>query len=147
VFRRGDERRSLKVAHDSVFGGHLWERKTIDRIRLSFYWSRMKPDVRDYTMSCTVCQMMSRKRTTDRVPITQVPFQTLDMDCIGPLDPPSAQRHKCCLCTVDSCTRWLTVYMLKNLSSKVVCDAPLDLLVNVGVIRARISQGSSPRKC
>jgi len=29
----------------------------------------------------------------------------MSMDCIGPLDPPSAQGHRYCLCTVDSCTK------------------------------------------
>ena len=32
----------LKLAHDSVYGGHLGERKTRERIKLSFYWPAMK---------------------------------------------------------------------------------------------------------
>ena len=61
----------------------------------------------------------------DRVlitPITRknVPFQTLNMDYIGPLNPPSAQGHTHCLCSVDNCT----------LTAKSVCD------------REQISQGS-----
>jgi len=28
----------LRLAHESVFGGHLGERKTRERIRMSFYW-------------------------------------------------------------------------------------------------------------
>jgi len=34
--------RVLKLAHDSVFGGHLGERKTRERIRLSFYWPKLR---------------------------------------------------------------------------------------------------------
>ena len=30
------------LAHDSVFGGHLGERKTGERIRLSFYWPKLR---------------------------------------------------------------------------------------------------------
>ena len=91
----------LKLAHDSVYSGHLGERKTRERIKLSFYWPTLKKSVRDYLMSCQDCQLRARKLTSDRVPITpitrdQVPFQTLSMDCIGPLDPPSAQGHKYC---------------------------------------------------
>jgi len=55
------------------------------------------------------------------------------MDCIGPLDPPSAQGHKYCLCIVDSCTRWPSVSLLKSLTAKAVCDSLLDLFVNDGV--------------
>ena len=55
------------------------------------------------------------------------------MDCIGPLDPLSAQGHKYCLCIVENCTRWPAVYLLKTLTAKAVCDALLDLFVNVGL--------------
>ena len=80
----------------------------------------------------------------DRVlitPITRknVPFQTLNMDYIGPLNPPSAQGHTHFLCIVDNCTRWPTVYMLKSLTAKSVCDALLDLFVNLGVPNVIIS--------
>ena len=134
----------LKLAHDSVYGSHLGERKTAQRIKLSFYWPGLKKSVREYVMSCHDCQLRSRKLTTDRVPITpitkdQIPFQTLNMDCIGPLDPPSAQGHKYCLCIVDSCTRWPSVYLLKSLTAKAVCDALLDLFVNIGVPKVIVS--------
>jgi len=114
--------RVLKLAHNSVFGGHLGERKTRERIRLSFYWPKLRYSVRQYVMSCTNCQLRSRIKTTDRVPITpitcaEIPFQVLNMDCIGPIDPPSSQGHRYCLCIVDSCTCWPVVYMLKSLTS------------------------------
>ena len=98
--------------------------------------ARSEKSVREYVMSCQDCQFRARKLTTDRVPITpitkdQVQFQTLNMDCIVPLEPLSAQVHKYCLCIVDSCTRWLSVYLLKSLTARAVCDALLDLFVNV----------------
>jgi len=90
------------------------------------------------------CQLRARKLTTDRMPITpitkdQIPFQTLNMDCIGPLHPPSAHGHKYCLCIVDSCTRWPSVYLLKRLTAKAVCDSLLDLFVNIGVPKVIVS--------
>ena len=76
--------------------------------------------------------------TLDRVPITpitraDVPFQMMNMDCIGPIERPSAQGHQYCLSVVDCCTRWPAVYMLKSLTAKAVCDVLLDLFANVGV--------------
>jgi len=134
----------LKLAHNSVYGGHLGERKTCQRIKLSFYWPGLKKSVREYVMSCQDCQLRARRLATDRVTITpitkdQVPFQTLNMDCIGPLEPPSAQGHKYCLCIVDSCTRWPSVYLLKRLTARAVCDALLYLFVNVGVPKVIVS--------
>ena len=134
----------LKLAHDSVFGGHMGERKTRERIRLSFYWPELRQSVHEYVASCSECQLRSRVMTKDRVPITPVtradiPFQVLNMDCIGPLDPPSAQGHRYCLCIVDNCTRWPAVYMLKSLTARSVCEALLDLFANVGVPNVIIS--------
>jgi len=133
----------LKLGHDSVFGCHMGERKTRERIRLPFYWPRLRQSVREYVASCSDCQLRSHAQTLDRVPITpvsrvDVPFQVLNMDCIGPLDPPSAQGHKYCLCIVDN-ARWPYVYLLKSLTAKAVCDALLDLFTNVGVSKAIIS--------
>jgi len=138
----------LQLAHDSVFSGHLGERKTSERIRLSFYWPKLKQDVQHYVSSCHGCQLRSRPTKMDRVPITpitrvDVPFQVLNMDCIGLIDPPSAQGHKYCLNIVDNCTRWPTVYALKSLTAKAVCDALVDLFTNVGVPSKIISDNGS----
>jgi len=134
----------LKLAHDSVFGCHLVERKTRERVRLSFYWPRMRQDIQGYVRSCAQCQLRSRPEKTDRVPITpitraELPSQVINMDCIGPLDPPSAQGHRYCLCIVDSCTRRPTVYASKTLSAKAVRDSLVDLFSHDGVPQVLIS--------
>ena len=128
----------LRLVHESVFGGHLGERKTRERIRLSFYWPGLRKIVLTHVQSCCECQLRSRPVTTDRVQITpitraDVPFQVMNIECIGPFDPPSAQGHRYCLCVVDTCTRWPSVYMLKSLTSKAVCDSLNDLFTHVGV--------------
>jgi len=99
--------------------------------------------------SCCDCQLRSRPVTTDRVQITpitraDVPFQVMNIDCIGLLDPPSAQGHKYCLCVVESCTRWPSVYMLKSLTAKAVCESLIDHFTHVGVPKIMISdQGTN----
>ena len=136
----------------------MGERKTRERIRLSFYWPGLQKSVLCHVRSCCNCQLRSRPVTTDRVPITpitraDVPFQVMNMDCIGPLDPPSAQGHKYCLCIVDNCTRWPSVYLLKSLTAKAVCDALVELFTHVGVPKVIVSdcgtilRVSSPKKC
>ena len=84
----------------------------------------------------------------DRVPIVpitrvDVPFQVLNMDCIGPIEPPSAQGHRYCLCIVDNCTRWPTVFALKSLTARAVCDALIELFTNVGVPSKVISDNGT----
>ena len=84
----------------------------------------------------------------DRVPIVprtrvDVPFQVLNIDCIGPIEPPSAQGHRYCLCIVDSCTHWPTVFALKSLTARAVCDALIELFTNVGVPSKVISDNGT----
>ena len=104
--------------------------------------------MKQYINTCQECQLRLRPKTLDRVPIApitraEVPFQVLNMDCIGPIDPPSAQDHCYCLSVVDSCTRWPTVYALKSLTARAVCDALLDLFSNVGVPSKIISDNGT----
>jgi len=44
----------LKLAHDSVFGCHLGERKTRERVRLSFYWPMMRQSISSVLFSVSV---------------------------------------------------------------------------------------------
>jgi len=138
----------LRLAHKSVFGGHLAERKTRERIRLSFYWPELRKFVLQHVRQFCNCQLRSKPVATDRVPMTpvtgcDVPFQVLNMDCIGPIEPPAFQGRRYCLCVVDNCTRWPSVYMLKSMTARAVCDALLELLVNVGVPKVIVSGQST----
>lgn len=77
-------------------------------------------------------------RTRDRVPITplitpDVPFQTVVMNCIGPLDPASSRGHKYALCLVDVCTKWPEVVCIRSLTAKAVCDALVEIFARMGV--------------
>ena len=134
----------LKLAHDSGLDG-TWESvrpvRGLDYISTGRECVRAFRDIQHHIyniailspllQSCAECQLRSRPLKSDRVPITPItradlPFQVVNMDCIGPLDPPSPQGHKYCLCVVDSCTRWPAVYALKNLTSKTVCDSLIE---------------------
>ena len=53
--------------YDSVFGGHLGERKTRERIRLSFHWPKMRQNIQQYVSTCRDCQLRSRPTKLDRV--------------------------------------------------------------------------------
>ena len=115
----------MELAHESVFGGHLGEEKTRERIKLSFTWPKMRRDIVKFCKSCEKCQLKARSLVMDRVPITpiareDVAFRRITMDCVGPIEPASAAGHKYCLCVVDSCTRWPTVFLLKSLTAKAV---------------------------
>ncbi|GFX29450.1 retrovirus-related Pol polyprotein from transposon opus [Trichonephila clavipes] len=118
----------LKLAHTSVFSSHMGPKKTIERIKYSFFWEGLRAGVKKFCESCKECQLTRSVRIKDRPPITPVarpelPFQVVNMDLIGPIDPPSSKGHKYILCLVDQHTRWGEAVPLTSLSAKVACEA------------------------
>jgi len=99
----------MRLAHQTLTGGHLRAQKTRERIRLTYYRPNMRKQILSYCQACIPCQHRARARMADRVPITpivrpSVPFVMCHADCIGPLDPPSSKGHRYALCIIDSCT-------------------------------------------
>ncbi|GFT86342.1 retrovirus-related Pol polyprotein from transposon opus [Trichonephila clavipes] len=122
----------LKLAHTSVVSSHMGPKKTIERIKYSFFWEGLRADVKKFCESCKECQLTRSVRIKDRPPITPVarpelPFQVVNMDLIGPIDPPSSKGHTYILCLVDQHTRWEEAMLVTSLRAKVTCEALLSI--------------------
>jgi hypothetical protein len=128
AYRGLDVRTSLTSAHDN-YGLHQGQTKTNERIRYSFFWPGLEPDVIKYCKSCLPSQQTKRLRVEDRVPINAisrnnlVSGQHVMMDVIGPINHPSSSGQKYLICIVDMCTRWPAVYLLKNLTVRSLRDS------------------------
>lgn len=77
-------------------------------------------------------------RTADRIPIEPLarpryPFERVNVDVIGPLQPPSGRGHKYALCIIDLCTQWPEVVCLRSLSARATCDALLRVFSSTGI--------------
>src|SRR6218665_3810953 len=75
----------MSLAHEEPFGGHLGEEKTRERIKLSFFWLKMRREIDKFCKSCEKCQLKARSLVMDRVPINQIPredvaFKRMTMD-------------------------------------------------------------------
>ncbi|CAL1288217.1 unnamed protein product [Larinioides sclopetarius] len=128
----------MKLAHESVFGGHMGVRKTKERIRYNFYWPNMSNDITDFVRTCMGCQLRRKNKIGDRAPITPVarpelPFEIVNIDLIGPIEPPSGRGHKYVLCLMDQMTRWPEAVPLRSLSAKATCDALLQIFSRTGI--------------
>ncbi|GFY24912.1 retrovirus-related Pol polyprotein from transposon opus [Trichonephila clavipes] len=115
----------LRLAHTSVFSSHMDPKKTLERIKYSFFWEGLRADVKKFCDSCKECQLTRSVRIKDRSPITPVarpelPFQVVNMDLIGPIDPPISKGHKYILCLADQHTRWDEAMPVTSLSAKVL---------------------------
>ncbi|GFY32847.1 transposon Tf2-9 polyprotein [Trichonephila clavipes] len=131
-------RKILEIAHESVFGAHLGAHKTIQRIKFLFYWPGMVKEIKAYCSSCHGCQLRKVILSVDKIPITPVPrpelpFQVVNVDLFGPVDPVSSQGHKYILCLMDQHSRWPEAIPLKSLTAKSTCEALLEIFSRTGI--------------
>ncbi|GFT49150.1 integrase_H2C2 domain-containing protein [Trichonephila clavipes] len=99
----------LKLAHTSVFSNHMGPKKTLERIKYSFFWEGLRADVKKF---CESCKRMSAHS-------------------IGPIDSPSLKGHKYILRLVDQHTRWGEAVPLTSLSAK---SQALECLMSTRVV-------------
>ena len=91
--------KTMEVAHDSIMSGHLGVKKTLDRIQSSFYWTKIRNDVKRFCHLCDVCQKTvdrgkARRVPFQQMPVIETPFKRVTVDLIGPIHPPSKEGHR-----------------------------------------------------
>ncbi|HNJ38603.1 MAG TPA: RNase H-like domain-containing protein [Nitrosomonas sp.] len=121
---QGRVRTVLRVAHDMPASGHQAVRRTNDRIAMSFFFPGQWQCVKNYCDSCDVCQIRTRERRTDLVPIKPIDrheenFGHLQADIIGPM---SEGQYKYALVLTDVQTRYVTAFEITAPSAKNVVD-------------------------
>jgi len=127
----------MKLTHE-VYAGHLGAKKTKERIKLSFTWPTIASDVQKACESYHQCQKKRRVTVYDRVPITpiprgDIPFDSIVMDCLGPLFSNQKVEYNYALVLCDSNTRYPFDVPLRSLTAKSVCNALLQVFQLVGI--------------
>ncbi|GFV47000.1 hypothetical protein TNCV_3033971 [Trichonephila clavipes] len=128
----------MKLAHESVFGGHMGVKKTKERIKYNFFWPNMSGEIAEFVQTCKGCQLRKPGKIGDRAPITpivrpELPFEIVNIDVIGPIQPPSGRGHKYVLCMMDQHTRWPEAVPLRSLTAKNACDSLLQIFSRTGI--------------
>jgi hypothetical protein len=74
----------MEAAHASRDGGHRGETKTIDRVRLGYYWPGMTSDISAFVHRCPLCQRVKvklpKKAALMSMPICSSPNKRLHID-------------------------------------------------------------------
>jgi len=135
----------MEMEHDSIYSGHLRFRKTLDRIRLSFFWPSIRHDVELNCLSCKKCQIKARSRvsrvsTYHAYRTCSITVSYLEYGCYRTC---KRQRTISIHAYGCRCTRWPWVFLLKSLSAKVVCEAQLNLFSQVGISSVIISDNGT----
>lgn len=72
----------MKIAHETLMGGHLGSKKTTDRVVSEFYWPGIQSDIRRFCRSCDVCQ---RTIPQGKVPVVPLGHMDYKIDMGGKL--------------------------------------------------------------
>src|SRR5258708_4976185 len=135
----------LKYAHEL---GHFGADKTWSRLKYLYDWPKMRKDIKKYCQSCIECQKQRRTTVFDRVPIKilerpDVAFDTVSLDCAGPIEPPSARGHHYVMVMIDHCTRWCECIPLKTLTAKEIRQALNVIFQRIGIPRVVVSDNGT----
>ena len=80
----------LQEKHDNPLGGHFGIAKTVEAVKRTYYWDKIRKDVEDYIQSCDFCQRYKANKQKpfgllQPIPPPKERFHTYSMDFIGPL--------------------------------------------------------------
>ena len=128
----------MKLAHESILGGHQGPKKTADKVLAHFFWPGVQSDVTRFCHSCDVCQRTIPKGRVCKVPLgtmplIDVPFQRIAVDIVGPMFPRTDRGNKYILTIVDYATRFPEAVPLPSIEAERVAEALVNVFTRVGI--------------
>lgn len=79
----------LSQFHDERTSAHLGFRKTLEKVKLKFYWHGLQKDVKQYIAGCEKCQWRKAPTTNKKAPMQVVtcgtPLERIATDILGEL--------------------------------------------------------------
>lgn len=113
----------IRKTHEKLC--HMGNTKTLDQLRMHYWFPKMKDKVENYVKNCVRCIMYSDSRSDSgralhSIPKKPVPFDTIHIDHFGPL-PSIVSKRKHILVVVDAFTKYVKLYAVNSTSTKEVC--------------------------
>ena len=114
---------ALKAYHDSETGGaHFGVEKVMAAVKQKYHWPKMHQNIYDYIQSCERCQRTKTDQHIRPPPQTPMPidgpFERWHMDFLKLSKTKDGNQYL--LLVVDSFTRWVEAFPMKNQESKSV---------------------------
>jgi transposase InsO family protein len=113
----------LQICRDVVTAGHFGIKRTIQKVKENFVWTKMAKDITDYVRSCPACQIHKKRKHRKYGMFTAKPesprLGEISIDLIGKL-PRSKKGHCYMLVIHDNFSRWIEIYALRSATTNVV---------------------------
>ncbi|KAJ8041495.1 hypothetical protein HOLleu_12325 [Holothuria leucospilota] len=130
----------MELAHESLLGGHLGSKKTVDRVLAHFFWPGIQADIIRFCRSCNVCQRTLPKGKVTKVPlgtmpVIEMPFERVAVDIIGPIQPATERGNRYILTVMDYATRYPEAIALPSIEAERVAEALVEIYTRVSIRR------------
>ena len=113
----------LHHVHDSLFSGHLGQKKTKEKALQRFYWCGIRGDCDNLVAKCDECAKVKHLPRKPHAPLGDrpvgAPLDRLSTDILGPC-PESSQGNKYALAVTDYFTKWVEIFAIPD-QSAVTC--------------------------
>ena len=106
-------REILNLYHDCKMAGHPGITRTLQKVRQTCFWYKMKEDVCLYVEACQEWNTNKKPSRKRRAPLTSfndgAPVEHLHLDILGPFTP-SSSWNKYILMLICQHTKWIEAY-------------------------------------
>ncbi|GBG81940.1 hypothetical protein CBR_g34123 [Chara braunii] len=143
--------RAVAEFHDQVAADHMGFHKTLARVSRLYVWPKCKDFVKDYVAECPTCQEVNSANhlpygLLQPLPIPEGRWQSISMDFIGPLRPPTPRGHDAILLVVDRFTKRARFVPCRYaISAREVADIVFDRVVRDHGLPLSIISDRDPR--
>ncbi|GBG68671.1 hypothetical protein CBR_g3212 [Chara braunii] len=142
---------ALTEFHDQAAAGHMGFHKTWARVCRLYVWPKSKDFVKAYIEECPTCQEVNSANhlpyeLLQPLPIPEGRWQSISMDFIGPLHPPTQRGHDAILVVVDRFTKCADFVPCRyRISAREVADIVFDRVVRDHGLPKSIISDRDPR--
>ena len=115
----------IGLSHNTITCAHLGVKKTVQKLKLNFYWYKMEDSVRLWIRQCDKCGARKRPHKRPRAALTEYtvgfPMDRVVTDVLGPLTV-SDNNNRYILVAMDTFTKYVEAYAIPDQTSETICN-------------------------
>ena len=113
----------IDAAHYTLEAGHGGRDRTINRVKLAYWWPGMTSDIDKTIKECATCQLTKSKLPAplplQSMPIPRGPNNRVHIDLMGPLRT-SENGNKYIMVMTDAFTKWVELAAIENKTAETI---------------------------
>ena len=113
----------METAHITIEAGHGGNDRTVNRIKLAYWWPGITADVARFVQSCAVCQRakapLPNPAPLQSMPVPIGPNHRVHIDLMGPLRT-SENGNKYVMVMTDAFTKWVELAAITDKTAKTI---------------------------